>query len=382
MRILPITTYTSVTCNKAKSMDKVCRVDKAQTLPMQISSSYMPRISFRSRLYTNTIEFEDYQKMLPEEKEFYRKLYDNYYKNIDKTELHYPATRNHTLPLVSEIDMDDFIRVSSCYNKYRNNQIICVGRSPKWFLNTALWMKDGIEEYSFNAFSSNWYDRDKGGLGPNLTYKEESSPTYTEYACYREYMARQKTDPLTIIRRAQRTGKPAIITDYIHSGCGLTSYLDLASKYAKDEGVLNDFIQSIKLLTLSSIEYITGEDYLDMSMYTSVPKVLMPPLLKDTPVEQEYHDMTPDVLKDILISKNTNECRSSYYPPAAWTVYSPVAFKTGMLPDSVIKNMEKKVKGFKQNYTNAMRDYRNLMNFRILDALNTRNLLKKVHVTR
>ena len=39
------------------------------------------------------------------------------------------------------------------YNKYKGQPIICLGRSPKWFLNTSLWMKDGIDGYDFVAFS-------------------------------------------------------------------------------------------------------------------------------------------------------------------------------------------------------------------------------------
>ena len=46
-----------------------------------------------------------------------------------------------------------------------------------------------------------------------------------------------------------------------------------------------------------------------------------------------------------------------------------------------IKEVQKQMKGYDKiaHFTPAMLDFRNLLNFRILDALNTRNLLKLVH---
>ena len=86
--------------------------------------------------------------------------------------------------------------------------------------------------------------------------------------------------------------------------------------------------------------------------------------------------------KSILIDKNTNECRSTYYPSGAWTIYKPDKFKTGLIKD--LKKVKDLIKLLPQNksvsaFKPVMRDYRNLLNFRILDGLNARNLLKKVH---
>ena len=47
--------------------------------------------------------------------------------------------------------------------------------------------------------------------------------------------------------------------------------------------------------------------------------------------------MSSNVMKQILIDKNTNECRSTYFPPNAWGVYDPDKYKTGIIPDEELK---------------------------------------------
>ena len=52
--------------------------------------------------------------------------------------------------------------------------------------------------------------------------------------------------------------------------------------------------------------------------------------------------MDYEVFKDMLINQNTNECRSTYYPHDAWTIYKPDKFKTGLIKDmKKVKKMEK-----------------------------------------
>lgn len=90
------------------------------------------------------------------------------------------------------------------------------------------------------------------------------------------------------------------------------------------------------------------------------------------------------MFKEMLINQNTNECRSTYYPHETWTVYKPDKFKTGLIKDmKKVKEMVKELKSSGEksmsSFTPAMYDYRNLLNFRILDALNERGLLKLIH---
>lgn len=336
-------------------------------------------ISFQRRL-VGDVEYEQYLKMSEEQKEFYRYNHKNFYKLINIDELFFPKKYpSNALPLSLDNDMKNFLGVASAYNKYRGNKIICVGRSPKWFLNTSMWMKNGIEDYSMAAFSSNWYHRDHQGVGPNLYRDNNKVPTDNQTASYRRYTKKIKCDPVSIVQKANRLGKPVIITDYIHSGSGLTSYLDLMSKFAEDAGVLDDFAKSIELFTMGSVEYL---DDLGYCCWYSLPKVLMPERLSGYDIPQHYHDMSANVLERILIEKNTNECRSTYYPPAAWTVYNPMKYKTGLIPDERLKEMPRIRDGVVNNYTDAMKDYRNLMNFRILDYLYQNNLLKDKHKTR
>lgn len=98
--------------------------------------------------------------------------------------------------------------------------------------------------------------------------------------------------------------------------------------------------------------------------------------------------MPADIQVDMLINQNTNECRSTYYPHTAWTLYNPDTFKTGMVRD--MKKIEAVAKELKDvttpkavsSFSPAMRDYRNLLNFRILDGLAKRGLLTARHVSK
>ena len=339
-------------------------------------------ISFKKRI-TEDIEKEDYLKMSEETKEEYRKKHADYFKLIDIKELYITRGRNKysKLPLTHKTDMDDFLEVSKCYNKYKDNKIICVGRSPKWFLNASIWMKDGINTYDFCAFSSNWYERNGNGGGPIQTFVESRYPTEEEQKAFKEYIARPEVNcsPKTIVKAAKETGKPVIITDYIHSGCGLASFLDILSKFAEEEGILEEFANSIKLVTLSSEEYL--DDPLQVVNAFAKPTVILPDRLKPFNIEQEYVDMPRDVMSQVLINKNTNECRSTYFPPAAWPVYDPIKYKTGLISNEEIKKIPTSIwsKIFHRTqvmFTDAMQDFRNLMNFHILDSLAKKKLLK------
>lgn len=341
-------------------------------------------INFKARI-TDDIEHKEYMKMSEEERDVYRRKHTDFFKLINISELYITRGRStfSRLPLTFKGDMDDFIDVSRDYNKYRDNKIICVGRSPKWFLNTSLWMKDGIKTYDFCAFSSNWYKRDGNGGGRNQVLVKEKMPTPEEEKAYREYLGRPEVNctPKEIVRAAKETGKPVIITDYIHSGCGLASFLDILSKFAEEDGILEDFAKSIKLVTLSSEEYL--EYPLQCKNAFAKPTVILPDRLKPFDIEQEYHDMPGDIMSQVLINKNTNECRSTYFPPDAWTVYDPIKYKTGLIPDEILKTMPKKVvKRSVSRFTDAMKDFRNMMNFHILDSLNRKNLLKLQHITK
>jgi hypothetical protein len=240
-------------------------------------------------------------------------------------------------------------------------------------------MKDGIEDYDFIAFSSNWYDRAELKNKQWLSSKR-LPPTNEEKKAYKEYLKRKNCYPTDIVKSFQDTGKQVIITDYIHSGCGLASFLDLLAQFAQEEGILDDFAKSIKLFTLSSMEYLEDLGLRNDFMY---PTMILPDILKPYKIEQEYHDMAYGVMDSILIDKNSNECRSTYYPPKAWLAYNPDKFRTGLVSDEELMKMSKKLRKRTGNeFTDAMKDYRNLLNFRILDGLNERGLLKLKHITK
>ena len=89
------------------------------------------------------------------------------------------------------------------------------------------------------------------------------------------------------------------------------------------------------------------------------------------------------MFNEMLLNQNTNECRSTYYPHETWTIYQPDRFKTGLIKDmKKVKEMAKQAQATKKSmsiFTPTMFDFRNLLNFRILDALFQKDLLKTVH---
>lgn len=333
------------------------------------------------------IDYEEYMAMKESTKKRFRKKYKNFFNDpaINTQEM---IDKNYlAMPLQSETLMNEFLKTAKFYSKFKDQHIISLGRSPKWFLNAALWMKDGIDDYKPVAFSKNWYRYDTSDQ--SLIRIDSMAPTPKEEVAYRKYLKRIKADPQTIVDNMKETGKKTVITDYIYSGKGMTSFLDVMSKYAEDLGILEDFCKSIHIVGIGSKSYM--EDMMKVEE-APTPKVIMPERM--VPFEktglwtynitQEFHDMDLSMFKEMLINQNTNECRSTYYPHETWTVYKPDKFKTGLIKDmKKVKEMVKELKSSGEksmsSFTPAMYDYRNLLNFRILDALNERGLLKLIH---
>ncbi len=326
------------------------------------------------------IDYEEYLAMKLNTKARFRKRCENFIndKNINSNELF--DKRHKHLPLDTPEKFDNFLKISSIYNDYKEHPIICLGRSPKWFLNTSLWMMDGIKDYKFVAFSKSWYKPNWVGIMQRCPW---DAPSQEEEAAYRKYLKRIKADPLSIVNNMKKTGKPTVITDYICTGKGVTSFLDVMSSYAEDLGVLEDFSKSIQIVGIGSLDYM---EYLNSDLdEIKIPSVSMPERLKPYwhNIKQDFYNMDYDVFKDMLLNQNTNECRSTYYPHETWTIYKPDQFKTGLIKDmKKVVAMTKQLKHNKESmssFTTAMYDFRNLLNFRILDGLYKRGLLKVAH---
>ena len=335
------------------------------------------------------IDFGEYQMMSPARKRRFQKKYMEFSndKAINLDEL--VDQKFKYLPLRNEKDMDDFIKISKVYSKYKDQPIVCLGRSPKWFLNAALWMKDGIQNYTFVAFSKFWFMPDKVEGYRRSPYL---APTEVEETAYRNYLRNIEATPLHMVKKFEETGKKTVITDYICSGKGACSFLDLMSRFAEDQGVLERFSKSIQIVGIGSRDYmeqLAGEDG-DISD----PRVFMPEKLRpySKNIKQEFYNMPFRVFEEMLLNQNTNECRSTFYPHDAWTIYRPDQFKTGLIKD--LKKVELIKAKFPAQFSKtfgkeplssfapAMRDFRNLLNFRILNALDERGLLKAFHKTK
>ena len=378
--------------NNSKSLNNVQHQDY-QTSPFKklpLNFKYNASISFSGFSDVNAtvpdIEFEEYNAMTDTTKKRIKKRYEKFFsdKSINKNEL-YDTQHFQYMPLNTEQKFDDFVKFSSLYNDFKDRRIISIGRSPKWFLNTSVWMKDGIDGYDFAAFSGNWFRRDpKWGIIPVKT----AMPTEKEYKAYTRYLKQKGLDPLSIVKDAEKTGKRTIYTDYVQTGRGVSSFLDIMSRFAEEQGVLEKFSKSIEIIGIGSLEY--NEMLNPYEEYVETPEVLYPERLKpyEKNIKPKFYSMPADIQVDMLINQNTNECRSTYYPHTAWTLYNPDTFKTGMVRD--MKKIEAVAKELKDvttpkavsSFSPAMRDYRNLLNFRILDGLAKRGLLTARHVSK
>ncbi len=362
--------------NLSSTVSQVSSVYDKNTLPSDFK--YGAKISFGEFADPNrtvpNIERREYLRLTEARKQRFRDVYKTFMDTVDEKELVDPKSKY--LPLQSESAMDEFLRVSKKYLKYKDNPIICLGRSPKWFLNAALWMEDGIKDYTFVAFSGYWHMK----KGHDMVQLKGAAPTKEEAAAYKKYLKRIKADPKSIVETKKKTGKNTVITDYVCSGKGIYSWLDLMTNYAEEQGVLEDFANSIQFLCLGSIDYM--EELNPYADTISIPQVQIPEKLGqyNQDIRQEFCDIRYDVFQDILCNKNTNECRSTYYPHHFWTVYNnPDKLKIGITSDKEkVKQIEKYIKKSKESvaaFTPAMCDMRNLINFRILDGLSSRHLL-------
>lgn len=320
------------------------------------------------------IGYYDYKnKLTPARKQFLRKKCQNFAKDVDVENL---ADKNlRYLPLMDDKIMADYIDICDFYRKLRNEPIICLGRSPKWFLDTAKWMKDGIENYKFVAFSDYWFIMDRHG---NPVKVDSKAPTPEEKKAYKSYLNTNRATPKHIVDIHNKTGKKVIITDYVESGKGACSFLDLMSEFAEEEGILDEFANSIKIVAIGSMAY--RERFYHDDEDIPVPQVPMPDRLckYSKVIEQTYKDMPLGVFMQMLYNQNSNECRSSYYPPRAWTIYKPYNYKTGKISNDKISQIKaKSLQKSLVNFNPTMRDYRNLLNFRILDYLDQHGLLKE-----
>lgn len=323
------------------------------------------------------IDYEEYMAMTAHTKQRFRRKYKSYSKQMNVAEM---FDKNETaMPLNNEKGMDEFIKTASIYKKYKNQPIICLGRSPKWFLNAALWMKDGIDDYKFVAFSKYWY---RPHPADGVRKIDAFAPTEKEVVAYRKYLKRLSAAPQNIVDHYKKTGQKTVITDFIATGKGCTSFLDIMANYADDEGILEEFSKSIQIVGIGSMDYI--EELYPYADEISIPRVIMPPKLQkySNNIKQEFYNMDYSMFHEMLMNQNTNECRSTYYPHDAWTVYKPDRFKTGLVKDmKKVKEVVKTLGNTKSmsSFTPAMYDYRNLLNFRILDGLYQRGLLKTEH---
>jgi len=352
------------------------QTDKRDYVQSNINNYPLYQINFGSEIHKSQtvpdVDYFKYKTLSPAAKKFLRKKCAEFNKNADIEQL--TNKNKRYLPLLDDKVMKQFIDVCDIYRKIKDEPILCLGRSPKWFLNGALWMKDGIEDYKFIAFSESWFRRDSYD---NLVKIKMAEPTDDEKKAYKRYLTSLRATPQHIVDVHNKTGKKVVITDYINSGKGACSFLDLMSEIAEEQGVLEEFANSIRILGIGCMEY-RSKFYRDDDEI-SIPRIPLPERLwpYDHIIKQEYHDMPIEVFEQMLVNENTNECRSTFYPHRAWTVYKPYNVKTGMIGQKKIDELKQKAPRSLNNFNSTMRDYRNLLNFRILDYMEENGILRE-----
>ena len=85
-----------------------------------------------------------------------------------------------------------------------------------------------------------------------MNKSKKNEPTEIEKKNYKRYLSSIRVTPKHIVEVAEKTGKKVVITDYIGFGKGMCSFLDLMSEYAEEQGVLEKFAESIKIVTIGS----------------------------------------------------------------------------------------------------------------------------------
>ena len=98
-------------------------------------------------------------------------------------------------------------------------------------------------------------------------------------------------------------------------------------------------------------------------------------ILKD----YKFYDMTYPVFEQMLLNRNSNECRSTFFPHRLQGAFNPDKYKTGMMSEEKMRALQLVYPANKSDFTPAMKDYRNLLNFRILDYLEAHDLLTEQH---
>lgn len=375
----------NISFNKYKNLNRITnknsqKPNRTEENERNYNTKFFPYfsdlISFKAeRRSIPNIDYEEFKAMSDAKKQILRRKCNTFALQVDSSEMFDPEDLR--LPLLSDEDMKNFVEVSSIYNKFKDHKIICLGRSPKWFLNTSLWMKDGIGNYKFVPFSQNWYrwDNEEG-----MRRIKIAAPSEKSEEAYFKFLKHKNVDPKTIVKEYKKTGKKYIITDYIQSSKGMTSFLDILSRFAiKQEVPLKDFAEAIKIVGIGSLEYTSTLFHEDENF--SVPKAKMPSQLEDYDhlIEQEFHDMAYPVFEQLLLNRNSNECRSTFYPHKLWTAFNPDKYKTGMMSEEKMKALQLVYPANKSDFTPAMKDFRNLLNFRILDYLYENGLLKDKH---
>lgn len=165
--------------------------------------------------------------------------------------------RNRTHCVLSKnICKDAFkiiIRIATeMLKQFPNDNIVCLGRSPMWAIESANLIKQYSKagrlgaHFQYCAFSGCFYTL------KNSQYEHaETLPNESQINAYRQYLTENNLDPTSIIK-ANKNNRKTVFVEYIQSGRGLISFLSILLNWAKELNLKNALIKSIHLHLLIS----------------------------------------------------------------------------------------------------------------------------------
>ena len=130
-------------------------------------------------------------------------------------------------PFVSQKCSKEFLSDISCIpSLYKNDRKIALGRSPLWVVESLKYLDKAEESYKKVCFSAGWKN-------PNALHVVKK-PSESQVKAYRHYLKELEMDPQSIVKNA-REGHKTVLMDYMESGNGMRSFLELIDDWAKEE---------------------------------------------------------------------------------------------------------------------------------------------------
>jgi|GEM_PF-5386772 len=216
---------------KSQKEDNFKQVQTGQNLtllPSYKASRTYAVINFGQSLPEDFSTIEGYKKLNLNQKE---KLRENVKNDLRRNTIY---CNDEGLSILENVTKE-------ILNKFKNQRLVSLGRSPIPFLEMAKAMKNGISDYDFVAFS------DAGflySINKASWQEDKSHPTMQQLDCYRQYLKTTEMDPETIIKKAEG-GEKTVIIDFCFSGDSMRVFLEILRDWALEQNNYEELKNSV-----------------------------------------------------------------------------------------------------------------------------------------